>query len=77
MSLTAAGLPGWKCGWCEVNSPRKAVTSHQTADTFRGTVLTIHAPSDLPSHLVTPTDRSKVGLVIHETGIEAGLDVWA
>lgn len=37
---------------------------------------TVHSASDLTRLLVAPTDRSEVGLVVHEPGVEVGLDIW-
>ena len=36
---------------------------------------TIHSPCDLASLLVAPTDGGEVSLVVHEAGVEEGLDV--
>lgn len=37
---------------------------------------TIHATSNLASLLVTPADRGKISLVVHEPTVEEGFDVW-
>lgn len=38
--------------------------------------FTIHTPGDLSSLLVTPTNGSKVGLVVHEAAVEERCLVW-
>lgn len=39
--------------------------------------ITIHAPGDFSCHFVTPSDRSEICLVIHETAVEERFFVWA
>ena len=78
MSLQAAGEAGWKRGWWEVNSPRKArqyTQSETTAVLFqvKAWQRTVHPPSDFTSLLVAPPDGGEVGLVVHEAGVEVGL----
>jgi hypothetical protein len=36
---------------------------------------TIHSPGDFTGLLVAPTNRCKVGLVVHESAVEVGFNV--
>lgn len=51
------------------------ITRRQKCLQKKSIVSTIHAMGNLASLLITPADRSKIGLVVHEAAVEVRLDI--